>query len=359
MDFRDWNLPPNIDTVRTNPHIAPQVLYNNGKYTSSQSIAFTRILDQENAPQAKYHRRRSEVKSVIHHGQRKLLLSEIEFLTNYTRYTKDDRVTGFVVYVGAGPGVHIPLLTQLFPNLEFHLYDTTEFHKSLNKNPRVILHKNYFDDEEACKWSEIKHTVLKDVFLISDIRTASPGIGPGQDDSQAAEMKVDEDMSSQMKWHHIIQPTKSMLKFRLPWPQPSATTHTKYLDGDVYLPVWGPQTTSEARLVPHGNSVKLWDNTKYENQMFHFNTVTRISRYHHEGPVGREGDFHDYCYDCTAEYYILNNYLAVCGGPGCCTLKELSRLCTAVCKRTLAKNIPMIFDCDCSTRQMSIYDVVV
>jgi hypothetical protein len=38
-----------------------------------------------------------------------------------------------------------------------------------------------------------------------------------------------------------------MLKFRLPYPPPNA--QTEYLDGDLYLPVWGGRTTTESRLI--------------------------------------------------------------------------------------------------------------
>lgn len=100
-----------------------------------------------------------------------------------------------------------------------------------------------------------------------------------------------------------------MLKFRLPW----AAGTTKYLNGDIELPVWGPITTTEARLIPsHGT--REWDNTVYEEQMFYFNTVTRVARYHH----GCSVDPHvsgglDYCFDCKAEVEVwqLNLLLAI------------------------------------------------
>ena len=49
----------------------------------------------------------------------------------------------------------------------------------------------------------------------------------------------------------------AMLKFRLPYaPDPSSAhaqtsvpTTTEYLDGDLYLPVWGGRTTTETRLI--------------------------------------------------------------------------------------------------------------
>jgi hypothetical protein len=57
--------------------------YEGDGYTSvsSGSDSFTRIL-HDHCDREKYRRRKGELKTVIHWGQRKLLLSEIEFLTN-------------------------------------------------------------------------------------------------------------------------------------------------------------------------------------------------------------------------------------------------------------------------------------
>eukprot|EP00961_Rhodomonas_salina_P164988 2223290-Rhodomonas_salina.1 len=87
-------------------------------------------------------------------------------------------------------------------------------------------------------------------------------------------------MLSQQRWHDIIRPLKSLLKFRLPW----TAGETEYLAGDVFLQAFGPITTTEARLVPHGHGRVMWDHRRYEAQMFHFNTVTRVARYEHPMP---------------------------------------------------------------------------
>lgn len=347
MQNESWTRDPQLTVIESNPHIAAQVcnnVYQNGrrKYTSRDDIPFTRILDQQKAPVARYRRRENEAKSVIHHGQRKLLLSEIEF---FTTYAKDCLFSGFVVYVGAAEGRHIKQLLDMFRYLHFHLYDTTKFDESLYEENRVLIYNRYFTDDDAKLWCDIKNETNVNVFFISDIRTANPGNGQGKDNPQQVEIKVADDMNNQMNWHILMKPTKSLLKFRLPWKKPDDNPHTKYLDGDVYLPVWGPQTTSEARLVPNGDTTKWWDSQKYEGQMFHFNTVTRIARYNHDMPVGHHAGFHDYCYDCTAEYNILQNYLNVVSQNfSIDQLLTLCANCSTACGRTLERNIPMIFD---------------
>jgi hypothetical protein len=78
------------------------------------------------------------------------------------------------------------------------------------------------------------------------------------------------------------------------------------------LPIWAPITTTEARLLVAGREEVEYDNLKYEEQMFHFNTVTRVGRYEHN--VKAEGM--DFCYDCRAEvrqtwgcdYNMLTNW---------------------------------------------------
>lgn len=97
-----------------------------------------------------------------------------------------------------------------------------------------------------------------------------------------------------------LQPKASMLKFRLPW----GDGQSRYLKGDIYLPVWGPQTTTETRLVVTDIDFVEYDNRKYWEQMFYFNTVTRVSYYKHDVDVPGM----DHCYDCAAEVAVLKRY---------------------------------------------------
>ena len=88
-------------------------------------------------------RRRGERKSTVHWGQRKLLLSEIEFLTRYSQ----DGMT--VVYAGAAPGTHISYLSELFPSLRFVLVDPADFH--CYPTDRIVVLEEFFTDEVS-RW---------------------------------------------------------------------------------------------------------------------------------------------------------------------------------------------------------------
>jgi cap2 methyltransferase len=267
----------------------PQVDQADCGYESRTDIEFHRLLLPD-APLREYRRRRGELKTVIHWGQRKLLLAEIEFLTKFG-------VPGAtVVYAGAAPGTHSQYLIELFPELKFVLVDPAPFSSKLTEGPRCLLRQELFTDDVAQEYAG-----RDKVLFVCDIRSCDYTLIS----DPKVEDKVLEDMQAQQRWHDIIQPIKSLLKFRLPW-KPGCT---EYLAGDVYLQAFGPTTTTETRLVPHGHGRVMWDNKKYEAQMFYFNTVTRVARYAHSMPVGRPGYGLDYCYDCRAEVQILSEYL--------------------------------------------------
>jgi len=135
-------------------------------------------------------------------------------------------------------------------------------------------------------------------FFISDIRTADHRKMSDKEN----ELRVIADQKSQKRWVEILKAKNSMLKFRLPY----YPGELEYLKGIIYLPVWGPQSTTETRLVvDNNNELRTYDHTEYEEQMFHFNTVTRSMAHAHD--VKANGL--DYCYDCRAEVHILSEYL--------------------------------------------------
>jgi cap2 methyltransferase len=288
MNKRAKELLPTVDSVHSNPHLR-QVTQANCGYKSLTDIEFSRRLAPD-APRQKYRRRQGELKTVIHWGQRKLLLSEIEFLTMYG-------VPGAtVVYAGAAPGTHTSYIVDLFPELQFVLVDPASFSDKLTEGPRCVLRQELFTDDLAREFEKNGN-----VLFVCDIRSSDRSL---MNDNEI-EDTIMKDMQAQQKWHDIIKPIKSMLKFRLPW----TGGKTEYLAGDVYIQAFGPITTTETRLIPHGHDRVMWDNQKYEEQMFHFNTVTRVARYPHHMPVGSPGYGLDYCYDCRSEVAILLQYL--------------------------------------------------
>jgi hypothetical protein len=197
------------------------------------------------------------------------LLSEIEFLTHYARDNDN------VVYAGAAPGTHLLFLVTLFPTINFILFDPEPFATCLNNHHQITVIPDIFTDECARCFNQ------KDVLFISDIRTAEPRAMSDHE----VETRVRADNKMQMRWVQLIQPRVSMLKFRLPWDTcnelkrwrfcnhlsslPFVLSESSvYLDGKVYLPVWGPQTTTETRLVVEDwRKTRIWNHKYYEGRV--------------------------------------------------------------------------------------------
>lgn len=104
-------------------------------------------------------RRQGEHKSVVHWGQRKLLLSEIEFLTEFAE------PGDVVLYAGAAPGTHILYLSDLFEKVSFVLVDPAKF--KCKGTDRVVVRQEYFSTELAMEFVSAQR-----VLFICDIRTA-------------------------------------------------------------------------------------------------------------------------------------------------------------------------------------------
>jgi len=289
--WKQWETPVGRwDDPANNPHAA-QTLLNRPElgYEAHAGMPFTRVVDDAIVRCMPYRRRAGEEKTVVHWGQRKLLMSEIEFLTLHGR----DATT--VVYAGAAPGTHINYLAGLFPELHWVLVDPAPF--TCHPSPSIEVRQELFTDDMAREFAAEGRPPM---LFISDVRSVD---WMKATDEAEVEARVAADMAMQQRWVELMRPVWSMLKFRLPWPPGK----TPYLDGSIFLPVWGPITTTECRLVvPGGAPIREYDNTKHEQQMFFFNTTLRPALYPHD--VSGVGI--DHCYDCRAEVHILSQYIA-------------------------------------------------
>ena len=283
-----------------------------------------------------YRRRREEEKKGIHWGQRKLLLSEIEFLTICWNPTTVPNP--LCVYAGAAPGTHIPILSMLFPSIVFHLYDPREF--SIKATDKITIYQEYFTDDVAQRYAN-----RSDVFFICDIRTACysdietkklSSFGIRKFDNRGnpignqqlirkahKEAQVENedqiwvDMTMQQNWVMIMNPEEAFLKFRLPYALDGKDRIVQYLQGMVYWQAWAPQTSTETRLKPFRNAsgvyeAKDWSILEYEEWCFYHNVVEREqTKYlnpltNTTAPIDPPELLNDY--DSTAEAYILKLY---------------------------------------------------
>jgi len=228
-----------------------------------------RILDYDNFPTMHYSDENKHVRNACHWGQRKLFISEVEFLTEFSQ--END----VVIYAGSAPGNHLKYLCEeLFPQLKFVLIDPNPFNQPLRTVKNVSIMQEYFTNAIAEEFSQLKdQSGANNILFLSDIRTADPlSMTPERN-----EECILEDLSMQKGWLEILKPRHSMLKFRLPFTEGKTT----YFKGKIYLPVWGRKWTTECRLVIseqdiiQGNMVD-YDNLKHSDQMFYFNNVTRF-----------------------------------------------------------------------------------
>lgn len=228
-------------------------------------------------------------------GQRKLLMTEIEF---YTKYLEPGET---VVYAGAAPGHHNMLIFKLFPDNYWEFYDSNKFHDF--KYDKCHTFCRYFTLDDAAHYgssnarNEWGKSLNKFLFL-TDIRTGS------------SENDVDIDMELQKQWLELMKPNlkMSMIKFRLPW----IYGKTEYYSGDIYLQPRIGATSTETRLYTDCTGYKVYDNDEYNDQLYYFNRFMRNAWHDYELTPGVPGLCH--CYDCWAETKIINEYIKKYGG---------------------------------------------
>lgn len=199
--------------------------------------------------------------NIIHIGQRKLLMSEIDFLTDYG-YGKEC----LVVYAGAASGSHIPVLLSMFPTMKFHLYDTSDFAATIfdkvSNRPRrgIRLFKKFLTVELARNYAN--HA--KSVLYISDIRTRTASSNKPTDEDVAENNSLNADILDAMI------PQAAMLKFRLPY----APGVSMLPMGELRFQCWSGRQSTEARLVcSRPYSYTEYDHTEHEEKMYYHNLI--------------------------------------------------------------------------------------
>ncbi|CCW62173.1 unnamed protein product [Phytomonas sp. EM1] len=105
------------------------------------------VIMGDDFPAEPYRSRHDDIKSSIHWGQRKLMLSEIQMLTMYC----EPEVSYHIVYAGAAPGTHLSLLDDLFAKRHtWELVDPGEFdHAALDGRPNMVLRNEFFTNDTA------------------------------------------------------------------------------------------------------------------------------------------------------------------------------------------------------------------
>jgi len=256
-------------------------------------------LDHDNDPVLEYRSDKDfKISTVVHLGQRKLLMGLVSFMADYA-----DKAS-VVVYAGAAPGYNIIMVADMYPNHQFHLYDVGEFTKE--KRPNVFYHDQLFLDNDAAYWANNPDAQSAGVLLVSDIRRSfrtETAFGPTTE-------SIVEDMDDQLRWYNIMKPAGAMFKFRPPFFEPGVTPETlEYLDGDIQFQTRVGRSSTETRLVVGANAkMRTYNVHKYESQCYYHNIVRRKWGSYAVPSVGICPGI-DNCYDCALEWKIWEKYL--------------------------------------------------
>jgi hypothetical protein len=261
---------------------------------------------KERLPYKSFDQSRSPYIRHVHIGQRKLLMSEVEFLTKY------GHLASTVLYVGAAPSEHMGFLSDLFPKITFELWDPAKFriyglHEENKK--RIKIFNDFFTDEVAEKYRQRRKNGEKFIF-ITDLRLSS-------EDKKIFEEKVNGDNMAQAKWMKTIKPEVSMFKFRIPYydiktkKKYTEKSTYEYLDGTIYLQTFGPPHTSETRLVVLKDAkMKKYPALEYEEKLYYFNNIVReFQKYDTPKELMKKVQGLDHCQDCALEVYIWKKYI--------------------------------------------------
>lgn len=229
-------------------------------------------------------------KTVVHWGQLKLLLTTIVFLMRVTE--KNDKNV-VLIYAGSATGDATNILIDMFPYIEWYLIDPRKHNKYLYKNKKVKeIRKEYFTDKTAKYYSDKFHNRKHKLLFMSDIRE-------GTEDE-----KIIDNQQSQVKWHKIIKPDYSYLKFRCPY---EIQKDYDYYDGEIFLQFYAPLSSTETRILFKNKlTKKKYNSDEFQGKMSFFNRVIRPG--FHKSLI-KENDIFDNCYDCVYFGYIIKNYL--------------------------------------------------
>jgi hypothetical protein len=288
-----------------------------------------------------------------HNGQRKLLLSEVEFLTMYSKKAK------YFIYAGSAPGWKNFYLSLLFPNLIFILIDPNPFEILIYENVSHMKKDNdyfkYLDAKKPESWiSDIQSSIDTKIFIINDYYTNNTSenlkelksilfnsdIRTNNDENDfPSNLEIVWNSAQQLNWISILKPIAYMLKFRVPYymkdkifPEKYQIDDFKYskeklgidfidiynklddkflyLDGTVYMQAFAGLKSTETRLISlykEPIKFKTYNSVEYEQKCFYFNMIHRAYAYCYNPNSNKKIGF-DHCQDCARENNIWDTY---------------------------------------------------
>jgi len=231
--------------------------------------------------------------TTVYWSERQYLILFLEFMLKHGHRSKR------VICTGAGPGREVPFIAGLFPEHVFELYEEKIPFQVDHVPGKIELHSGHDGALTEEKARALGKAGARPLFIYN----ASPIPGVAQMD-QNIERKAAEELAKQTQIHTAMKPVASLLEFSLPWKKGSTSAPV----GEIWLPIWGKSTGTVGRLVSTSTEVVQYDHTKFEEQMFFFNTMTRANAFKHDADCSKVHGM-DHCYDCAAEAMVVRDFL--------------------------------------------------
>lgn len=292
-----------------------------------------------------------------HHGQRKLTMALLEFISSSLTKLRCAPRDVFLVYAGAS-GLASAVASAVFPGIRMALYDYAPnilshippsftdkvVFKDTHRVPYTAFRgkslaiftgkAGWFSDEVAlhCRNILFPQMGVKHILFTSDVR-----------DSDREEAVVAQDMLDQQRWTVLTGCSAYMHKFRIPYmDKPEAkqilqsyrsfanipthmyeyvydakekktTSSFPYLDGRLFIQLYARQRTAELRLMGFAKKtgfyvIRDYGTGEVENKMATFNTVYRgHARFKYDGRYTPPRDSYlPASYDVVAEHAIIS-----------------------------------------------------
>lgn len=151
-------------------------------------------------------------------NEKSLLVVEMYFICKCIEALGTDKIV--LIYIGGKPGDHINNLAELFPTVEFHIYNPVELPKVIvsiidEEGNETVIHRNIVKHQEKFTGFPYDIEVDEKVILISSSRNIEYNSNPKTDEERRTNAKIIiEDMEEQKKWYYQIKPSFALLRFR-------------------------------------------------------------------------------------------------------------------------------------------------
>ena len=257
-----------------------------------------------------YFKRDRERHTVIFQYYRRELVETVEFLTQSLIPSKINQYV--FVFVGAAPGYDVLYLRQFFPTLKFVLFDPKPILQEIGGDTEI--HQELFTDQWA---KQLRARYKKKKILL-------------QCYTRISSKKFEENLHMIRNWHSIMKVHRGAYEMTLPYDSDGSSL---FLKGVLYFPIWSKPAGADCRLITDFDTNKLvrYRHRYHEEAMAYFNCVTRTCIYT-KNELALPG-IYDACYDCTAERYIISEYVCEFLGikhGSALYKKKMRELCTGI-----------------------------